>query len=74
MKVQKAFHPISEGDKCLERQGIDSRDIAIDITSATKPYSIAGVVATVNQDLTFTYVNNAGKVFAYTARVQLAEF
>ena len=60
--------------KSLERQGINSRDIAIDITSATKPYSIAGVVATVNQDLTFTYVNNAGRVFAYTARVQLAEF
>jgi hypothetical protein len=55
----------------VEFPGIRDHEICIDITPGLKPYSIAGAVKTLNEDVMMLYVTNAGEIKIYDAVVQL---
>jgi CRISPR-associated protein Csx16 len=53
--------------------GAGPRDLCIDITAGQKVFSIAGVIATLNRETVFTYVNPAGEVASYVADISLGD-
>jgi CRISPR-associated protein Csx16 len=49
------------------------REVCIDVTSGTKPISIAGAITTINKDYTFMYVTNARRFVILDSRIELGE-
>lgn len=52
---------------------LDDGDIAVDATPGTKIFSIAAAAATINRDMTFTYIGNDGHPHVYDAAAALGE-
>src|SRR5690242_11611913 len=49
-----------------------AHNVCIDITSGTKPVSIAGAISTTTTPSTFMYVNNQRRPVAFDARISSA--
>ncbi len=58
---------------CKRNYNAGNSDIAIDITSGTKIFSVAAATITLNKDMTYTYVNNDGRVSSYDDSVTLGD-
>lgn len=58
---------------CRRDHGIEDPDLGVDVTAGRKVFSIAAAVVTINQDLSFYYVNEAGDVAAYDAVASLGD-
>jgi putative CRISPR-associated protein (TIGR02620 family) len=53
--------------------GVQEKDIAIDCTPGSKIFSIAAAIATINRDVTVSYVNNDGRLSAYDGSISLLD-
>jgi hypothetical protein len=56
-----------EIDVC--RRQYENRKICVDVTGGITEFSVAGAIATLNRNMSFSYVNHAGKSYLYDARV-----
>jgi CRISPR-associated protein Csx16 len=59
--------------KMANNLGYKQEDMIIDITTGTKPFSIAGAIMTLNQNVIFSYVNNSGKVLYGDASIAIGQ-
>ena len=70
--INMLINRINDAVNTFKEQGLNEKNIIIDVTGGPKPTSIAGAIVTLNSDVTFQYVqtNPDFKTLAYDVTVQ----